>query len=329
MTNLPKVAFVIVCWNNGQLLADCLDSIKKQTYTQHMTIMVDNNSSDNSVSIAKKNMPGINIVKTAQNNGFAKGNNLGINVALKDPEVQYIALLNTDARMDKNWLKTIVEFCDLKPKAACLQGTTLNYYDKKIIDSTHIYVSREGQATQGNYQKVNQFEIGPKKVFGVNAAACIITRKFIENQPYNYVFDESLFMYLEDVDLALRSTILGWDNYLVPGAWAYHMGSISSGGQTGFSNYGLYMTFRNNLGIIIKNYPWQLVFKLILRIPASDYKTIRHLARHNHKKAVKKVIAGRLVGFARSPIYIIKHFGMTGKRKINTSYLWSLMREGY
>ncbi len=329
MANQPKTAFIIVCWNNEQLLAECLGSIKAQTYTNHTTVMVDNGSTDDSIAVAKKHMPSIKVLETKRNNGFAKGNNVGIREALKDPNVQYVALINTDARLGKDWLKTILDFCELKPNAACLQGTTLNYFDNRIIDSTHLYVSRQGQATQGNYQKVYYEELGPKKVFGVNAAACVITRKFIESQPYRQLFDESMFMYLEDVDLALRSILLGWDNYLVPGARAYHMGSVSSGGRTGFSGYGLYMTFRNNSGMIIKNYPWKLVFRLFLQMPASDRATIRHLARHNHNQAVWKVLAGRLVGLARSPIYIFKRWRMLGKRKIDANYLWALMRKGY
>ncbi len=324
-----KVAFVVVCWNSERLLSECLESIHSQTYSQHTTIMVDNGSVDNSVSEAKRIMPSINIIKTGNNNGFAKGNNIGINKAFVDTSVKYVVLLNTDARLDSKWLEKVVSFAETKPKAACLQGTTLIDSDITKIDSTHLYMTRGGQGAQGHWQDTYFEEFGPKKVFGVNAAACLITRRFIEAQPYHELFDESLFMYLEDVDIAARATILGWDNYLVPGARAFHKGSASTGGKTGFSDYGLYMTFRNNMGVILKNYPWSILLKLLVKVPISDYRTVRHLLKLGHKTTAKKVIYGRLVGLVRCPIYLAKRWKLAGKRKIDAKYLWQLMKEGY
>lgn len=329
MKNKSNVTFVIVSWNNEDLLPECLESIKAQTHSSYTTILVDNGSSDNSVAVSQKTLPEIKVIKTGKNLGFTGGNNVGIKTALADPDIEYVALLNTDARLEKDWLKTVVEFVTTKPRWACAQGTTLNYSDTGVIDSTHLYFTRGGQGAQGHWQESYYEELGPKKVFGVNAAACLISRKFIDAQPYRQLFDESFFMYLEDVDIAARATIMGWDNYLVPGARAYHMGSISSGGKSGFSDYGLYMTFRNNLAVILKNYPWSLVLKLILALPLTDYRTARHLNKLGYKSAARKVIAGRIVGIGRSPIYLIKRLRMRGKRKIDKDYLWQLMDRGY
>ena len=65
-----------------------------------------------------------------------------------------------------------------------------------------------------------------------------------------------MFMYLEDVDVAARATVMGWTSYFVPDAVAYHMGSASTGGGTGKSRYAFYMTYRNNFGMLVKNLPW-------------------------------------------------------------------------
>lgn len=326
--NEPQTAFIVINWNNEELLKECLESISQQSQKDYRTILVDNGSHDNSIAAARKVMSDLTILDTGVNNGFARGNNIGINEALKDPTIRYIALLNTDARLDKDWLKYILEFCKNKPNAALLQGTTLNYFDHRTIDSTHLYVTRGGQGAQGNWQEVYIEESGPKKVFGVNAAACLITRDFIEGQPYKNLFDESFFMYLEDVDISSRATIMGWDNYLVPGARAYHMGSASSGGNAGYSSYGLYMTFRNNLAMLVTNFPISILVRLMFKIPLTDYRTIRHLWRQGNKEAARKVLAGRLVGVCRSPYYILKRWKMTGKRQIDPSYLWLLMKQG-
>ncbi len=322
-----KAAFVIVCWNNAELLKDCLNSIDIQTYKDHKTIIVDNGSADNSVELARSLMPAAEIIEAGKNLGFAKGNNIGIEKALEDTSVGYVALLNTDARLEPDWLERIVGFCAGKPRAACLQGTTLDYYNHDIIDSTHIYVSRNSQATQGSWRDAYFKEHGPKKVFGVNAAAAVITRAFLQAQPFGKeVFDETMFMYLEDVDLAARATVMGWDNYLVPGARAYHMGSASSGKNPGFS---LYLTFRNNLGMVIKNFPLSTALRLVWHMPRSDYNTFRHLRRQGKNAASWKIYKGRLFCLPYVPVFLWKRHKLAKYRQADGKYLWQLMKKGY
>jgi GT2 family glycosyltransferase len=322
-----KLAFIVLCWNNEGLLEECFASIKAQTYKNCVTVFVDNGSSDNSVAVARAQLePHDIIIETGNNLGFAQGNNVGIERILKDSEVQYIALLNTDARLEPDWSQTLIDFTIGKSKIACLQGTTLDYYNHSVIDSTHIYVAHNSQATQGNWRVYYESEFGPKKVFGVNAAACIVTRQFIERQPFKDLFDNKFFMYLEDVDVAARATVLGWDNYIVPGARAYHMGSASSGKNPGFS---LYMTFRNNSAMLVKNFPLKLIFRMLPRLLRSDLDTVRALRRTNRKDASYKVIKGRLAGLCRLPLYIGKRRAVRKQAVLDTEYLWHLMKKGY
>lgn len=323
-----KIAFVIVGWNNRNILKDCLESVEKQTYQNSLTIYVDNNSSDSSTDFVKEHFPKTIVLEQKSNTGFTKGNNIGISEALNDPAVGYIALLNSDARLAPDWAEIIVKFAEQKPNGAMFQGTNLDYFDHSIIDSTHIYVSHNGQGTQGNWRYYVTTEKGPKKVFGVNAAACLISRKFIEAQPFGkQFFDESFFMYLEDIDIVCRATIMGWDNYLVRGARAHHMGSASSGKNPGFS---LYMTFRNNTAVLVKNFPAQILIRMLPKIIRGDMDTLRTLWKRNQKKAMRKVIWGRLVGIFRSPLYIYKRLKLNPyRKKLDKDYLWILMRRGY
>ncbi|MEI9913717.1 MAG: glycosyltransferase family 2 protein [Candidatus Saccharibacteria bacterium] len=324
----PKVAFIVVCWNNSDLLKTCLNTIKEQDYPEIETILVDNDSKDDSVEVARKLMPDIRIIQNESNRGFAEGNNIGIKEALEDKSVKYVALLNTDATLDKSWTSSIVNFCKDKPQAACLQGTTLDYYDHDVIDSTHIYLARSGQATQGNWREYYQgAEYGPRKVFGVNAAACVITRDFIEAQPFKDLFDQTMFMYLEDVDLSTRATIMGWDNYLVPGARAYHMGSVSSSKKD--PSYSLYMTFRNNSGVILKNMPIGIMFKLMPRIAKSDYQTFQHLRKQGKSKAARSIVKARFAATLYVPIFLFKRLKLSRHKNIDTDYLWTIMKKGY
>jgi GT2 family glycosyltransferase len=321
-----KVAFIILGWNNADLLPECFDSVQNQTYKEVEIYYVDNGSKDRSVELTRKKYPDVKVIEPGTNTGFAKGNNIGIKEALKDPAVGYIGLLNTDARLKPQWTEKVVEFAKLKPKGALFQGTTLDYYNEGIIDSTHIYVAYNGAGTQGNWRYYDQRELGPRKVFGVNAAACMISRRFIEEQPFDEVFDEKFFMYLEDVDLAARATVLGWDNYLVPDARALHMGSASSGKNPGFS---LYMTFRNNSAMLCKNFPLRTIIRMAPAIMHAEIDTHRVLRRMGKKDVSSKVVNGRLIGLFRLPLFLVKRHKVLSRRQIPKGYMWNLMRRGY
>lgn len=325
----PKAAIVLVCWNNADLLTDCLESIAAQSYAHAWTILVDNGSADESVSVATATMPGITVIEAGYNAGFARGNNLGIARALEDPETRYVTLVNTDARLHADWLRSLVDFAEREQRVASLQGLTLDYADHDVIDSTHVFVDRSGYASQGHWQeRVSVAAHSASRVFGVNAAACLFTREFIEAQPFDELFDESMFMYLEDVDVAARATVMGWTSYFVPDAIAYHLGSASTGGGTGKSRYAFYMTYRNNFGMLVKNLPWSILLKIMIRAPAADYRTIRGLLQAGERRTAGEVFRGRLVGLVRMPIYLRKRARLRKVRRVEPDELWSLMERG-
>src|SRR5579884_445529 len=142
------IAYIIVSWNNADLLEECIISINKQDYKyKKRIILVDNASSDNTPEYIEKEFSNVEVIREKTNHGFARGNNIGINKALEDGEVGYIVLLNTEARLETNWTSTLIEAASKRLKVACMQSITLDYYDPGVIDSTHLYISRRGQGT--------------------------------------------------------------------------------------------------------------------------------------------------------------------------------------
>lgn len=327
MINNPRVAFILVCWNNQDLLQECFESISAQGYKNHVTVMIDNGSKDQSVEYARNNFPWVDVCEAGTNLGFAKGNNTAIKYAIKKyNDIDYFVFLNTDARIKPDWLSVLVSFAQQKPQGALFQSITLDYYDHSVVDSTHVYVSRNGSGTQAGWRTPYLGDIGPKKVFGVNAAAAMISCKFIKAQPFSKLFDETMFMYLEDVDLSARATVMGWDNYIVPGTFAYHMGSASSGKNPGFS---LYMTYRNNIAMLTKNIPPRMLIKMSYGMFTADRHTIKHLRLIGQKESVKKLIKGRIVGAIRLPLYLPGIYKMRRYRKsVSSEYLWQMMKKG-
>lgn len=324
------VTYIIVSWNNRELLKDCIESISVQNCTENKRIiLIDNNSSDDTVEYINKHFPNVELIISDKNNGFAKGNNIGITLALKDKNVKYIVLLNTDARLESNWTSTLINAANKRPQTAMMQSITVDYYNHKVIDSTHLYISEYGQAIQSSWREPIGigYDIAPLKVFGCNAAAMLITRKFIDAQPFKELFDETMFMYLEDVDLAARATIMGWDNFVIPGTRAYHMGSVSSSKKD--PSFSLYMTFRNNMGLLIKNLPLKILFIILFRMLKADTASIRHLRRIGKSKGVAALIKGRLMGIVFIPHFLIKRYKLKPYRIIDKDYLWRLMKHGY
>jgi GT2 family glycosyltransferase len=322
------VAYVIVCWNNKDLIDECIKSIKDQDYPQKKIVLVDNASKDDTVSYVRTQYSDVEVLPQKSNYGFAKGNNIGIRRAMQDPAVNYVALVNTDATLAEDWTSTLVNFAQPKAKAATLQTITLDYYDHATIDSTHIYISRNGQGTQGSYRRTvaNELDTPPLKTFGCNAAAVLITRKFIVEQPFKDFFDEGMFMYLEDVDVAARATVMGWDNYVVPGSRAYHMGSASSGKNPGFS---LFMTYRNNARLLLVNLPFFMFLKILPSVLRGDRATVRTLKKLGKQDAAKKIVSGRIRGLLRLPLAIPRAIRVKAARKISSKELWQLMDKGF
>ncbi|HUD06358.1 MAG TPA: glycosyltransferase family 2 protein [Candidatus Saccharimonadales bacterium] len=330
--NKPKdgVAYIVVSWNNQTIIGDCLKSIQLQDYKNKKKVLViDNSSSDKTLEYLKDSFPEVEVLAQSENLGFAKGNNLGIVKALEDPDIEYVVLLNTDARLDKNWTTTLVESSKLRPLTATMQSITLDYYDPSIIDSTHIYISRNGQGTQGSWRQpiATKADVPPQKVFGCNAAAMLITRKFIEAQPFKNFLDQTMFMYLEDVDVAARASVMGWDNFVIPGTRAYHMGSVSSAKKD--PSFSIYMTFRNNTGLLIKNLPAAILVRILVSLPKADRAAIKHLKRIGKPQAIPALIKGRVVSIGFIPIFLWKRHQLKNYRKVNKYYLWQLMRRGY
>lgn len=319
----PLTYFIVVGWNNKTLLGECFESIQKQSYKNHSTVYVDNGSSDESISYVKKNYPEVIVLDAKENLGFAIGNNMGIERAFRDKRCHYVALLNSDARIAEDWLEALVGFAEAHSKGASFQSPTYDYYARSVLDSRGITIDHFGRAVQLGHRETNP-ELSTKKVFGVNAAAAIYSRAFLDTQPFgvNY-FDSDMWMYLEDVDLAARAIAMGWENWLVNESSAYHMGSASSSKNPGFS---VYMAYRNNLLLLIKNLPLSILIKVIPGMLITDMRTLKYLLRHQNYAPAKAIIRGRLHSLPMIPKFIGKHRQLKRHWQVNSKTIWQLMQ---
>jgi GT2 family glycosyltransferase len=152
--NNKLVSIIVINFNGCKHLEEIFESLKKQTYENFEVIFVDNNSSDNSVEIANNLLSNCQIIELKENVGFAEANNIGVELARGD----YLALLNNDTKVDKNWLKELVSTLDSSNSIAAVCSKVLFYekfFNIEIIsDQNEVLINKSDLYNiNSNYKK--------------------------------------------------------------------------------------------------------------------------------------------------------------------------------
>ncbi len=166
------------------------------------------------------------VLRLPANLGFAAVNNLGF----EKLRGEYLATVNDDVVVEPGWLDALVSALDEEPAVAAVQGVNEQLRDPARIDGWGIGWNRWWQAAQlGHGQSVERAPEGRTEVFGASATAVLFRRRALEalSEGGVGVFDESLFAYYEDVELAGRLRSDGWRAMVEPRARARHAGSVS------------------------------------------------------------------------------------------------------
>lgn len=242
---MPSVSIIIVNYNGEQLLEDCFRALAQQTYEDTELILVDNASTDNSVKIATRVAPEAKVVRSSRNIGFAAGCNLGFKQARGD----YFATLNTDTRASRSWLEELVRTLQAHPDAGMCASKLLRADRPTLIDSAGICLSEAGVAWDRLGGAVDDGTTQAAEIFGACAGAALYRREMIELLGG---FDESFFIYWDDVDLAWRAQWSGWKCFYAPGAEVLHAHSATMKEGSPFKSY---LLARNRIWTLAKNLP--------------------------------------------------------------------------
>ena len=247
-----RASVIIPNWNGEELLKDCLTSLHEQTFRNLEVIVVDNNSSDNSVKYISDNFPKIKIVKLNKNFGFAKA----INEGVKKSICEYIVLLNNDTLVDPKWLENLIKTADNHPDVISVNSKLLNFYNRKIIDGVGILVNEVGQARSIGWLEEDKGQYEKEQyIFGATGGASLFKRlDFIKVG----MFDENYFMYSEEVDFAFRAQFLGYKSIYCPKAVVFHKHKATAKKKPQHIEY---WQFKNMTQTIIKDFPVSLLLK--------------------------------------------------------------------
>jgi GT2 family glycosyltransferase len=243
----PRISVLVVNYNGMAYLADCLSSLQQQTCRRELEIIVvDNASTDGSVHGLKRDHPDIRLLKLDRNQGFAGGNNAGLKIA----RGEFIAFLNNDAVADPRWLEFLVEAIERDSRLGGVASKILFRSRPGVVNSAGIELYRDGRGGDRGLGQTDNARFGePAEVFGPCGAGMLLRRQLIEEVGH---FDERFFLYYEDLDLAWRARLRGWQFSFEPRAIAYHVhGGTSDLGSPFF----LYHVERNRVLANVKNGP--------------------------------------------------------------------------
>lgn len=311
---MPLVSVIILTYNASAYIKKCLGSVLSQTYPNLEIIIVDNNSTDENVSIAKDLLSHSaliancwSLIANSENVGFAAGQNQGIAAS----KGEFVLCLNQDAWLDKDFIANAVAAIGKDPKIATIQGNLIRYDFKNdkplnIIDTHGLKIFKNRRViniNQGSSFVIARHEaisFFPIEIFGADGAAPLYRKSALEDAKLlNEYFDESFFMYKEDVDLAWRLRLLDWKTIYEPKCVAYHgRGAGDSAAQNYFealrerrkiSKNAKFYSWKNQRLMQIKNETASLFFRHIFHIFPKEIVSLLYILIFEEPQAAKAI----------------------------------------
>jgi GT2 family glycosyltransferase len=311
--SMQKPCVVIPNWNGADDLKACLDSVVAQTMHAHI-IVVDNASVDESLQIIKS-YKNVELIEHTENKGFAGGVNPGFKRAI-ELGATYVAALNNDAIVDKNWLKELVSSLEAHSELGIATSKILSG-DGKHLDSTGDYYTVWGLPYprgrgESNLNKYDE----QTEIFAASGGASLFRVTMLEEIG---LFDEDFFAYYEDVDLSFRAQLAGWKVRFVPSAVVYHQIGATSGKIKGFTTY---QTMKNQPLLLLKNVPRKYMYRIGWRFTVAHILFyLRAIQRGQFWIATKGDMKGTELLFSG----FAKRNAILKTQKVSDEYIWSML----
>ncbi len=291
------VSIIIVTFNSSKYIRACIDSIYEKTSDcDYEIIVVDNNSSDDTVDILYHEYKKVRLIRNTHNTGFAKANNKGIRRAKGD----YIMLLNPDTVLKNNAITLLRDFLDSRPDAGCV-GSKLTYFDgkhqlscRKFPNFYNVFFGRKSvlrfafpnNPISKQYMQEHLDYSAVQTVDWVMGAAMMIKKEVLDHVG---LFDEDFFLFVEDTDLCYRFMQNEYKVYYYPEAQISHFHGASV--RTRFNiaqlqhNISMYKFFRkymsNKGGFNFILYIAILIRLIFIFIAGEITKILRELLPHS------------------------------------------------
>ncbi len=219
----PLVSIIFVTFNSHENLMECLQSLKGQTYSNYEVIIVDNGSGPAMLSYLQTLDSSVKCINTGINNGFGKGNNIGIAASTGE----LIVFSNYDTTYDPLWLETMVDTACSADDIGVVAPKILFYDDRKKINTCGLFFSYLGYACSSGLNQPSE-TVTKKKEIGTASGCCFMIKKStldnvgLFDDEYHRFGPDFFFSSLEDIDLCWRVRLSGEKILLNPDSIVYH-----------------------------------------------------------------------------------------------------------
>lgn len=257
----PKVFIIILNWNGLQDTLECLDSIRRCSYKNYHVLVVDNGSTDDSVSSIKSECPWVTIIQNAHNLGFTGGNNVGIRYAF-ERDADYVWLLNNDTVVELDTLSKLVGTAETDSSIGMISPVIKFYDDTSMIQNCGGLIDWENQKLSGSKsiaESAQWLENAPDRIW-LWGTALLIKAKTIADIG---LLDENIFAYWEDTDYSVRAIRAGYFNVVEFSTQIYHKTTIPMPGVTLRSPHYFYYMVRNEYYFWMKHARGTMKLKFI------------------------------------------------------------------
>lgn len=287
---MTTVDLIVPTLNASDYLARCLDSLLRSTFTDFNLIVFDDGSTEDIAPVVHARFPAARVLRSESNIGLARIFNRAIDAG----NAPYVVLLNNDTEVEPAWLGELVSCAERHPMAGSLASKLRLLSDRRKLHSAGDGWSVRGMPVNrgvwlddfGQYDR-------EADVFAACGGAALYRRAALDDlrSRDGFVFDERLFMYCEDVDLAWRLQTAGWRCVFAPQAVVYHALSATGGGTL-----ASFYVSRNVWLVLAGSVPREFVQPYRARIAAYHLgRTLRTL-RHIREPAARASIRGTLAG---------------------------------
>ncbi len=333
---MAKVAVAILNWNGKSLLQKFLPDVVSYSSPAEIYI-IDNGSSDDSLSFLKINFPDVKIIINEKNFGFAKGYNEG----LKKIDAEYFILLNSDVQVTENWIEPLISLMEKDATISACQPKLLNYNVRDEFEyaggaggfiDKYGYPFCRGRIFNSFEKDKGQYDETQEIFWASGACLFVRAKNFFEAG----MLDEDFFAHMEEIDLCWRMKNLGYKIIYSSVSIVYHVG----GGTLKISPQKTFLNFRNNLILLIKNHaPEYFRVKFFLRMILDGIAGLKFLlsGQFFHFAAVirahfnfystfgrtmkkRRAMKKRISRYASSAIYrksIVVDYFLKGKKKFS------------
>ena len=290
---MTRVAVVIVSYNGGTLLSRCLSHLHSQTRKPDRLLVVDNASTEASTLQLLDTLQHTEVVRLNENLGYGAALNRA--VAVLD-DCDFVCCLNQDAFAHHRWIEALIEAAEANPGYGSFASLMLSDDDPDIVDGAGDVLHFTGIVWRRYHgEPISTLTLTTEPVFSACGGAVMYSLPAYRKMNG---FDESFFMYIEDIDLGYRLQNANLPCLFVPDAVVRHIGSATTGYRSAFS---IYYGHRNLIWNYFKNTP---ILLLLLTLPCHLLMTILSIAVFGARGELKVICRAKWDGFTRSWKYL-------------------------